>query len=124
MDEPTLTALKESIQKWEGIVAGDGVDLGSYNCALCAIFHRTDSEDTDCKGCPVSMHSSTPLCRNTPYMTWITIEHRALEVVRQQEKVCGGVSVNQTRKYNSWYADTMIVAARAELDFLKSLLPA
>jgi hypothetical protein len=87
MDEKTLTALKESIAKWEERAAGDHHGkLGLSNCPLCELFHP------NCKsGCPVAQKTGDYYCIGSPYHT-----------------------------YN---CDRTDLNARAELDFLKSLLP-
>jgi len=40
MDEKTLAALRGSISKWEGIVAGTMQDSGASNCPLCKKFRK------------------------------------------------------------------------------------
>lgn len=105
MDERTLTALKGSIAKWEAIVAGTGEDLGSDNCPLCAEFAEVDDDYSACQGCPVYERTKRRGCGGTPYDDW--------------SRAC-------------WLADlprraetpVLKAAAQAELDFLRSLLPA
>lgn len=65
MTKKTLKALRGSIQKWEKIVEGTGVDQGVYNCPLCQLFYRLD-----CKGCPVFERTGYPFCDKTPYREW------------------------------------------------------
>jgi len=57
--------LELSILKWQDIIYHDGADLGTRNCALCAVYYTED-----CKGCPVKEHSGRPDCRDTPYSDW------------------------------------------------------
>jgi hypothetical protein len=102
MDEATEIALRKSIEKWEQIVAGTGIDKGKYNCALClkfAYFNPCDPKRpaennveslSCCKGCPVDDVSNLG-CGDTPY--------------------------------DDWENDDTRENAQAELDFLKSLLP-
>ena len=87
MDKATLTALKQSIEKWEKRAAGDrSLPLGVDNCPLCQLFHPYCS-----RGCPVAGKTGQSTCNGTPYHTYIN---------------------DRTDKN-----------AKAELEFLKSLLP-
>lgn len=100
MDVKTLEALKGSIAKWEGIVAGKRLDGGVRDCPLCEMFYLKSS--TGCLNCPVAIVAKDDGCRNTPYVDeWMTV---------------GGIART---------ADTPARknAALAELEFLKSLLP-
>jgi hypothetical protein len=98
MDSETLEALKGSIAKWKAIVAGIGSDAGLYDCPLCALFHpRRRPEATSgapCDGCPVKQHTGKSYCEGSPYDHWDEGD------------------------------DDEEVVAKAELDFLISLLPA
>lgn len=96
MDKATLTALQGSIAKWEGIVAGTMTDERDENCPLCHVFKQNH-----CIGCPVRARSGRINCNDTPYVGCILAEDEY-----------GGES-EEYRK-----------AAQAELDFLRSLLPA
>ena len=95
MNKKTLKALKGSIQKWEKIVAGDGIDEGINNCPLCKEFY-----EDDCIGCPVDHN----VCSSTPYPEWC---------------------IHQEKHHNSYRAEcsTCKTIAIKELNFLKSLLP-
>lgn len=107
MDTETLAALRGSIEKWERIVADTDTDQGAANCPLCEMFFDSEYEEEDnagqvyCRGCPVYVHTGKDNCDGTPYQGWVR---------------AGG-------RFNM--ADTLqrIVAADAELDFLRSLLP-
>ena len=106
MDERTLKALRGSIEKWEGIVAEEGDDLGGCNCPLCKLFYSEDIPHQDyCRGCPVSEKSGEQYCHNTPYDDWMLAD-------RHEADRCT--------------ADTpeAVEAATEMLNFLKSLLPA
>jgi len=103
MDEKTLTALRGSIAKWEGIVRGDMDDNGPANCPLCQEFIKGE-----CLGCPVADCAEASYCRESPYeeyCAYLDSFSYALEdgAVPRQEEV--------TR------------LAQAELDFLRGLLP-
>lgn len=63
MDAKTLKALKGSIKKWEGIVAGTTTDLGANNCPLCRLFILFN-----CRGCPVRERTLRVGCYDTPYI--------------------------------------------------------
>jgi hypothetical protein len=101
MDPETLEALKGSIAKWEGIVAGTLKDEGVDNCPLCQKFHACFRKIPGecCQGCPVNDASDNRGCINTPYDEWE--RHGSHEVTTDEHRT----------------------AAQAELDFLKSLLP-
>lgn len=112
MDAKTLIALKGSIKKWERIVTGKGQDKGDDNCPLCKAFKVVGPLDAGgcgdiCGGCPVALHSGAVNCRNTPYQNWMRAE-------------------NDIGCMNNNKATTpeLKAAAQAELDFLRSLLPA
>lgn len=94
MDAKTRKALEGSIEKWQKIVAGTGIDEGARNCPLCAMFYNLG-----CHGCPVRECSGRPFCFDTPHDAYVNaIEYgtRSPEALR---------------------------AAQAELDFLISLRP-
>lgn len=65
MNKKTLKALKGSIKKWEGIVAGTMLDLGPINCPLCSMFWLKD-----CAGCPVMAKTKKMGCVGTPYQSY------------------------------------------------------
>lgn len=72
MDAETLEALRGSIAKWEGIVAGTIVDEGPTNCPLCKRFNklflgRQYTYPDMCTGCPVANFTGFPGCEGTPY---------------------------------------------------------
>ncbi|HEA67338.1 MAG TPA: hypothetical protein ENI07_11030 [Desulfobacterales bacterium] len=96
MNKETLTALKGSIEKWEAIVEGTGIDGGYRNCPLCTLFI-----DDNCRECPTKCSGSFP------YGKWeshVDNEHWAEGTLKI-------------------YCPTCKELAQAELDHLKSLLP-
>jgi len=95
MNAKTLKALKGSIHKWEKIVKGTGVEKGYDNCPLCDLFHPLAINGKACKGCPVAAATGEINCKATPYAAY---------AFRQR------------------HTDG-IAEARAELEFLRSLLP-
>lgn len=105
MDAKTLEALKGSIAKWEAIVAGASGSQGSDNCPLCAEFYKND-----CAGCPVADQAGEIHCRRTPHYEWTNVD-------RVLENGWGGYDFDNSP------ADALRLA-QAELDFLRSLLPA
>lgn len=111
MDAATLEALRGSVKKWEGIVAGTVVDEGPTNCPLCRMFYRkdTDGERAPCAGCPVSAYTGQPGCDGTPYGTYAEHEYEAHGHFRHK---CHAPDCDEGRRL-----------AQAEVDFLKSLLP-
>lgn len=110
MDEKTLKALKGSIKKWERIVRRtDAGDKGTDNCPLCTLFY-----DDNCAGCPVREFSQVPFCSKTPYEKWIN--HAESHMI---------IKYNGLRwaAYRIPHCPECLRLARAERDFLKSLLP-
>lgn len=69
MDEKTLTALKESIEKWEKRAAGDHtLPLGVHACPLCVLnVLRTGT----CNKCPIFEKTGEHSCENTPYVNYV-----------------------------------------------------
>ena len=102
MDERTLTALKGSIAKWEAIVAGTDNDRGAKNCTLCQAF-------PDCDGCPVAEETGQDDCEGSPYEETRYFEARS--------------DANGTYLGRAPVTPEDFAIARAELDFLRSLLP-
>lgn len=96
MDTKTLEALRGSIHKWEKIVAGTGEDLGCKNCPLCQLFHTTSDIDQLCDNCPVFENTKERFCGGSPYIEYADANSK----------------------------EDKDIAAQAELDFLRSLLPA
>lgn len=94
MKAETLKALRGSIAKWEGVVAGTIEDKGPSNCPLCQLFIDND----DCAGCPVAAFTGEDGCGDTPYEDYSAAEGKGDEKAMER-------------------------AANAEVAFLKSLLP-
>lgn len=111
MTKRTLKALKGSIAKWETIVAGTGVDEGGENCPLCKMFVLNPARES-CEGCPVMNRTGRDDCVGSPYIS----EWHRLNPWPTDEDGCEAWS----RKVEN---EQHRAAARAELDFLKSLLP-
>lgn len=100
MNDETLEALKGSIEKWEKIVAGTGINEGPLNCPLCQMFfigHEYE-ESKICRGCPVMEKTGQTRCGGTPY-------------------------IDYEKSFLDPREPIMKKLAQAELDFLKSLLP-
>lgn len=104
MDAETLTALKQSIEKWERNAVAetpDGFTTGPETCALCGLFWRRG-----CNGCPVRAKTGYSSCLASPYVAAagakINWRHEPSDTVRR---------------------DAAHTAARAEVAFLRSLLP-
>lgn len=113
MNEPELTALKGSIAKWEGIIAGTTRDQRGTNCPLCkaAPFREAvddEPQGEDCLGCPVYEKTGFGECIKTPYMQWA--DHQVF-------------SHNNKGEAMIIQCPTCLELAQAELAFLKSLLP-
>jgi len=67
----TLKALKGSIAKWKGILAGKISDEGTVNCPLCRMFFF---HTPHCSECPVKKKTGLSHCRRTPYEKWSNID--------------------------------------------------
>jgi len=107
MDAKTLKALNGSIEKWKKICEGTGEDRSRGNCPLCkSFFDDIDHDGHGCKDCPVKIKTGKSGCGKTPYSKW-TNHHMAAH------STCGG-------KVECF---ACFLLARAELRFLKSLLP-
>jgi len=95
----TLTALRESIAKWEARASGaDESSAIPETCPLCVLFNNEQTPEASlCHGCPV-FEAGHRWCEDTPYEDY-TIA-RATKVASERR-----------------------AAAQREVDFLKSLLP-
>lgn len=82
MDNETLEALRGSIAKWEGIVAGTHRDQGVADCPLCDLFYL---KEPDCLGCPVMAATGHPRCRHTPYPAYCVAERRGLSTIEARQ---------------------------------------
>ncbi len=105
MNKTTLKALKGSIKKWEGVAAGKLQDRGATNCPLCVEF--MSSAFGHCVGCPVREKTGKDFCQHTPYWKWV----RGTTYSREDDS---GRTANTAKQKE---------LAKAELKFLKSLLP-
>ena len=79
MDDVTLIALKESIEKWEKRAAGEhGLALGCDGCPLCKLFHTNYRKDPEkgCEGCPVFEKTKQHFCYDTPYLIYMRASHQ------------------------------------------------
>ena len=103
MDASTLSALRGSIRKWEKIVAQKGVDRGVDNCPLCDLFYQGA-----CIGCPVMEKTGLDSCDGSPYEDW-----------------CYHHCSHGSGMFDDLFADQpcCVEHAKAELEFLKSLMP-
>jgi len=104
LNEEYEVALEGSIKKWERIVAGKGLDKMGSNCPLCQVRDN-------CDFCPVSNKSKLDDCHGTPYMKWG--KHQ--------------IHDHTANPYRCWKitegCKECEKLAKAELDFLISLLP-
>lgn len=105
MDNKTKEALLASIKHWEENLAEENprrIRVYSTACPLCDLFNQRD----DCKGCPVMEETGLENCEGSPW----TEAAKAFEAWKQ-------VPGNENEK-ERWK-----IAAEAELDFLRALLP-
>lgn len=104
MTPNTLRALRASIKHWEENAAAETpeeVGATARECALCAKFIYGG-----CTDCPVFYETGNELCEGTPYIA-------AFDALEAWE-------ATPTPEAEAAFR----IAARAEVDFLKSLLPA
>lgn len=114
MDAPTLTALQQSIERWEmlSLASEPGwIRLGSSQCPLCVRFME-DGSGPECHRCPVFHRTAEANCGGTPYplaadafSSWRGARYYGLGY---DEPAC---------------RDKFQAAARDEAEFLRSLLP-
>lgn len=101
MSPEALEALKKSIEKWEKNAVAEKAEDAKTNasdCPLCDLYFRNF-----CHGCPIAAATKKMCCGGTPY------EHAFIEKEYWLEPGSDGTAFR--------------AAARAEVDFLKSLLP-
>lgn len=67
-------AIRGSIEKWEKIAGGEGVDHGPNNCPLCKLFI-----DNNCVGCPIFTLTGGIYCDETPYREWYTYVEQEMD---------------------------------------------
>lgn len=106
MNPKTREALEASIAHWEEnerAEAPPDATLGADFCALCDEFQKNPKEGGECFGCPVFEKTKAHRCQQTPY-------RKAAFAWKDWECGLG------TR-------DAFRAACRAEIAFLKSLLP-
>src|SRR4030042_4368697 len=105
MDTVTLKALGGSIQKWEKIVAGTGIDEEALNCPLCFLFWKGKR---NCIACPVFLKTGGKHCGESPYSEWIDHQNEWHHTPKFKRQII---------------CPTCRRLAKTELAFLKSLLP-
>ena len=104
MDDKTLTALRQSIENWEWNAVTETPEnytTGVKDCALCEAFLRDE-----CLGCPVRKLVGGVFCLGSPYYNAVQVR--------------GEWSCDPS---NPALRDAAHTAARAEAEFLRSLLP-
>lgn len=109
MNAETLTALKQSIEKWERNAWAESpydFTVSSNSCALCDMFSKSR-----CDGCPVRSRTGKSFCKETPYKDALAAKYEWLYPSYWSTK-----SLSELR-------DDARAAARAEVKFLWSLLP-
>lgn len=108
-----LTALQASIEHWKRLAESvpnetAGETPCSDDCDLCRQFNEPEPEfwcerHNKCIGCPVSERTGSALCVDTPYV---------------RAAIAWSDFTTEDATLSDWQA-----AARAELEFLQSLLP-
>lgn len=118
MSPETLTALTASIKHWEANVEANHVVATSIKAKDCALCEAFNSEGWGgCEGCPVSAKTGQQSCDGSPYDDACGARRRWRILVEEGfDEDFTGMTVDEAR-------DAWRVAAKAELDFLVSLLP-
>lgn len=101
MSKKTLAALEASIAKWERnakATVAETVETRADSCPLCDLFIKNW-----CRGCPVYLKTGVQQCGDTP---WLMADYSAWDWRN------GRGDAQEFEKH-----------ARAEVAFLKSLLP-
>ena len=105
MDPATLKALHGSIKKWGRIVASPrNPDRGIANCPLCKEFYVAG-----CTGCPIAEKTHQQVCDGSPYAEWSIHQHDDHPRHKVRHRAVG--------------CKECLRLAKAELAFLRSLLP-
>jgi hypothetical protein len=105
MPAKTLEALKASIEKWERNAVAKFLretTIAAWDCPLCQLF-VLKSDSHGCEGCPVAEKAGRDLCNGSPW------EQAYDARLQWMEDEANGAAFHE--------------AARAEVAFLKSLLP-
>jgi len=116
MQRETKIALEQSIAKWQRNYEAhyiEDITFGASDCPLCVLYRTPsgNSHEISCRGCPVRLsggddvYTSRHNCCNTPY-------EDVIECLDDITYVEGATVPDRLRMY-----------IKAELDFLKSLLP-
>lgn len=106
----TRKALEGSIEKWEKIVRNPRAqDMGIANCPLCKRFGGSCMIQETKERCPVRIKAKRCGCIGTPHTKWCNHQERKHNVNFSAHRFKG--------------CDKCMELAKAELDFLKSLLP-
>lgn len=118
MDKKKLEALLGSIMHWEDnavAVSPSGASISSQDCDLCYIYIFTN-----CVGCPIADKTGFTYCRDTPYKD-------ASIAINEWEKTVFDLVVKKgivlTAEQIAALGEDFRKAAKAEVEFLKGLLP-
>jgi len=79
--------LEVTIQKWQDIVDGKGIDEYRDNCALCEVHRqsweeeRKQSTSVACGKCPVKLKTGQPFCRKSPWTQTVSTSKSSAKLV-------------------------------------------
>ena len=105
MNDIALAALKESIAHWEDNFADPSkANIAGSACALCALYFKAKTGGNACDGCPIKEFTGQQYCIGTPYTSCSDCEPSERYVSDEE-------------------LETFQEAIKAELEFLRSLLP-
>lgn len=114
MNKKTLAALKASIQHWrenEAAESSDDASVWGDYCALCGLFFE---KIPCCNGCPVAKKTGQWQCNGSPWGA-------ARDAFKKWR--WAHLSDGQDTPQATQARDEFRTAARAEREFLESLLP-
>ncbi len=112
--ENPIPAIKQCIAKYQGYLDGNLIRLGTESCALCGLFNVEQGGRARCDGCPVRAKTTEQYCYGSPYMKLTELKGIASYKAAESD---GELTVTVTD------FPELKAPIRAELRFLKSLLP-
>ena len=107
-----FAALEGSIEKWEKILKGKALDLGTKNCTLCQHYFNPLNYRFYCEGCPVRMVTGLDGCHGSPYTEYTNLVLTLKGLQDGKYKMMGRKTPQALRD-----------AVQKEIDFLKGLRP-
>lgn len=80
-----------TVEKWEKILCGKGIDKGRINCACCIVsdlyYHELGTVDR-CFSCLIRNETNMTGCEYTPYIKWLYHQNLAHPTIRDRKINC------------------------------------